>query len=94
MMAEPGRHGRTPAEEQTGCYSLAEVRSVRLLSPPHTRSAPLRGTMGTGRASATRHSPRGSKTAPFPFTAVIKSVEKQHLAPPALRAKMHPSIRT
>lgn len=73
--------------------------------PPTPARVPSEGRWGQGGHlhPSTAHGaevispPPLSKTALFPFTAVIKSVEKQHLPPPpspALRAKMHPSIRT
>ena len=101
-MAQPGRHGHTPAEEQTGCYSSAEAGSpvgpVRLspllLGSPPRDDGDEEGICTPAQPRGPRQFPPCSETAPLPFAAVIKSVEKEHLGPLAPRAKMRLSVWT
>lgn len=101
--ARPGRHGRVPADKQTGYYGSAKAGSPVgpiALSPLPIGSPPRDN--GVKEGICTPAQPRGvlrrfpphSETAPFPFAAVIKSMEKEHLGPPALRAKMRLSLWT
>jgi len=81
---QPLRHSRTAAEEQTGCYGSAEAGSPvgpAGLSPPPRDDGEEQGVYTPAQPRGPRRFPPPSKTAPFPFAAVIQSLEKEHLGP-------------
>lgn len=92
---------QVPSCNGTARNQLRSKQAVAIPPGPHGAHqavpSPLQGMMGRRGASASQHSPGSqgdSLPDPFPFAAISKSLEKEHLGPSALCSKMHQSVQT